>query len=114
MSYKAKGKITEIKPIETFDSGSKKITFVIDSGEQYSNIYAFDLFKGAQHVQHVDNFPTYNKVGDQVEVEFNINCNEYNGKYYTNLPCWKCTKLGGETTASNQMSPADEKDDLPF
>lgn len=117
MSYKIKGTITHIGDIQTFDSGSKKIQFVIDSGEQYNNLYAFDLFKGADHVKFVENFTQFNKVGDVVEVEFNVNCHEYQGKYYTNLSCWKCEKVGGNnspTEAETETFVAEGDDDLPF
>lgn len=110
---KAKGIITSIGDTQTFDSGAKKLSFQIDTKEQYNNILSFDLFKGAEHLEHLDNFLKFNKVGDSVEVEFNIQCKEYNGKYFTNLQMWKCEKLG-----YNQEQPteqiADGDDDLPF
>lgn len=110
MSYKATGTITAISEILTFDSGAKKLSFQIDTNEQYNNIFSFDLFKSGEHVKFVDNFPTYNKVGDIVEVEFNINCKEYNGKFYTNLGAWKVDKVGGSTQSTTEEST----DDLAF
>ncbi len=113
MSYTVKGKITKIGDIQSFDSGAKKLQFVVETSEQYNNVYAFELFKGADHVQHVENFTKYNKVGDSVSVEFNVQTNEYNEKYYTNLTCWKCEKVDGANSAPTET--ADEGDqDLPF
>lgn len=115
MSYEVKGKITAIQPIEEFDSGAKKVTFQLDTGEQYNNLFAFELFKTGEHVKFVDNFPTYNKVGDTVTVEFNVNTREYNGKYYTNLTAWKVTGEGKTTTADKaETFVADDSSDLPF
>lgn len=109
---KVKGKIISIGDTQTFEGGSKKLSFQIDTGEQYNNIISFDLFKGAEHVSHLDNFLQYNKVGDSVEVEFNIDCKEHNGKWYTNLKMWRCEKAGEQPTAA-QMS--DDSDlDMPF
>ncbi len=93
---KVKGKIISIGNAEELKGGYKKLSFQIDNGEQYNNILSFDLFKGAEHVSHLDNFIKFNKVGDSVEVEFNIQCKEYNGKYYTNLQMWRCEKVGLE------------------
>jgi len=110
---KVKGQIISIGDTQTFDSGAKKLSFQIDNGEQYNNILSFDLFKGAEHVSHLDNFIKFNKVGDSVEVEFNIQCKEYNGKYYTNLQMWRCEKVG-EQTETKPTFVAEGDDDLPF
>lgn len=106
MSYTVKGTIKHIGDIQAFDSGAKKLQFVVETTEQYNNKYAFELFKGAEHVKFVENFTQFNKVGDVVEVEFNVNCHEYQGKYYTNLSCWKCDKVGG--------AQQEEEDPLAF
>ena len=109
---KVKGQIISIGDTQTFDSGAKKLSFQIDNGEQYNNILSFDLFKGAEHVSHLDNFIKFNKVGDSVEVEFNIQCKEYNGKYYTNLQMWRCEKVGLEPGVDGFPSKG-EDDGLP-
>jgi len=93
MDYKATGTIVEIDDIQTFDSGAKKTAFRIDTGEQYGNILAFELFKKEEYAEHVEKFLQYNKIGDNVEVEFNIRTNEHNGRYYTSLTVWKCAKV---------------------
>jgi len=112
---KVKGEITSISEVQTFESGAKKLSFQIDTKSQYDNILSFDLFKGAQHVSHLDNFLTYNTVGDNVEVEFNIKCKQYNGKYYTNLQMWRCEKVKElEAPTAAQMGDDTEDDDLPF
>lgn len=110
MSFKVKGKIVEIGDIQVFDSGSKKIAFVLETEEQYNNLYSFDLFKSGEYISHVEKFNEYNKVGDTVEVEFNIQCKEYNGKHYTNLQCWRLEK---DQQASQNNEPTGD-DDLPF
>ena len=97
-----------------FDSGAKKLSFQIDNGEQYNNILSFDLFKGAEHVSHLDNFIKFNKVGDSVEVEFNIQCKEHKGKYYTNLQMWRCEKVGEQPQPTASQMGDDSDDDLPF
>ena len=110
MSYTVKGLITGIQDIQEFDAGSKKVTFQIDTQDQYNNIYSFELFKGAEHAVHVDNFVKYNKVNDNVSVEFNVKTNEWQGKFYTSLSVWKVEKLDQTQNAQNE----DVTDDLPF
>ena len=88
-----------------------KQSFVIDTEETYNNIICFELF-GAEKVE---NFNKYNKVGDKVTVEFNINCNEWQGKYFTTLGAWKVRTL--QTDAPVQTAFSDEvaaTDDVPF
>jgi len=33
--------------------------------------------------------------GDDVRAHFNLKGREYNGRYFTNLDCWKIERLGG-------------------
>jgi len=84
-----------------------KQSFVIDTGEQYNNIICFEVF-GAEKVEK---FNQYNKVGDSVDVEFNISCNEWEGKYYTSLQSWKVFKVDGN---SESRATDTDSDDLPF
>ena len=117
MSFKVKGKIVEIGDIQVFDSGSKKISFVLETEEQYNNLYSFDLFKSGEYISHVEKFNEYNKVGDTVEVEFNIQCRDYSGKYYTNLQCWRIEKDSMGTTDepnTGHETFVDDSEPLPF
>lgn len=108
MSFTIKGKILSIGEVKDFDNGAKAISYQVETSEQYNNFYSFEMYKGADHVEHLDNFLKYNKVGDSVEVEFNVRTNEYQGKYYTSLTSWKCSKEQQETVEEPQ------EDDLPF
>ena len=111
---KIKGQITSIQGPTTFENGSKKLTFQIDTREEYNNIISFEYFKGSEHADKIDNFIQYNHVGDNVEVEFNIKCHEYNGKWYTNLSVWKVDKQSAPApTAESFVGDADD-DGLPF
>jgi hypothetical protein len=91
MSDTISGKIVKIGEVQEFSSGSRKVQFVIKNNEGYGGqeqVFAFDLFAGASKPEKLDNFLEDNKVGSEVEVSFNIKCNEYKGKYYTNLDAW--------------------------
>lgn len=97
MELKVTGKIVKVldKVTGTKKDGSGewiKQSFVIDNGEQYNNLSCFELFGD----EKVNNFNQYNKVGDDVEVSFKLNCNEWQGKYYTSLQAWKVFKAKKE------------------
>ena len=104
---KINGTIKLIGELQTFDSGFVKREFVLTTKEQYPQDVKFEVVK-----EKATDFEKYNKVGDNVEVTFNVRGNEYNGKYYVNLQAWKVFKADAkqpETVAS-----AEQEDDLPF
>ena len=115
---KITGKI--IKVLEKQSGTSKKTgkdwvtqDFILDTNEEWNNLYCFALF-GAEKIE---NFEKYNKVGQTVEVEFNVSCREYEGKYYTNLSSWKVNKVDVndiEVEAFETVGEDNKEDDLPF
>jgi hypothetical protein len=123
MGLNVTGKITTVleKQSGTTKTGSdwETQTFILDNNEKYNNIFAFDLF-GSEKIQ---NFEKYNKIGQTVNVDFNINCREYKGRYYTSLSAWKISKAEASTSApdlldapfptTNDVSEGND-DDLPF
>ena len=121
MDFKVKGTIKVISKIQEFESGAKKLTFRIDTGEQYNNLLEFELFKGADYVEHLNKFLEYNKTGDLVEVEFKLKSNHWTkdgaDKVFTSLTCWRVDKVNGESssvTEGLELEPNDNGNDLPF
>lgn len=112
------GVIKEIKEVENITSKAgkeyKKVLFILSNNDGYNNqekIYAFEIFGEDK----VDNFVKYNEQGDKVEVSFNIDTNEYNGKYYTKLSAWRVFKKIEVKEEKLQNDNFDEtNDDLPF
>lgn len=81
----------------------KKLSFQVTNNSGYNGqeaIFSFDLF-GAEKVEK---FLQYNKEGSEVDVKFNIECREWEGKYYTNLSAWSVFKAEG----AGSQTPADE------
>lgn len=109
---KVTGVITNILPTEEGVSKAgkewKKLTFTLETSEDYNNLYAFEVF-GAEKV---DNFIKFNKVAQSVDVDFNVSCNEWKGKYFTSLQAWKIFKA--EHNEELVGKPVEESDDLPF
>lgn len=118
--YEATGKIKVKFNTQTFPSGFTKREFVLTTGdENYPQDIKFELIK--DKCSWLDNF----EQGQDVTVNFDIRGNEYKGKYYVNLNCWKIVGAGGSggtqapTQASNdgQAEPSPDdlvNDDIPF
>jgi len=115
-NFKIKGTITAIGEVKQLDNGASVLDYIVDntSDNGYITKYNFGMYKKAEYVEHIENFKKFNSVGDEVEVEFTIRGQEYNGKVYNNLNHWKCEKLGEVATTPAPPTAQAEDDDLPF
>lgn len=123
MSYTLTGKITEISEKQTLNNGGAKLSFRVDTGDQYNDPYEFELYKGEQYLEHLDNFIKFNKVDDNVTVEFNlksrlwVNPETKVRRTFTSLSCWKVEKLNDSApipTSEPQIESGVEDSQLPF
>lgn len=115
--YKVKGKITKVSEVKTLDNGAKVVDYVVEhtSENGYVTPHKFNMYKKGEYSEHVENFVKYNKVGDEVEVEFTIRGQIYNDKIYNSLNHWKIEKLNNSSEQPSQPQPIEEEDDsLPF
>lgn len=104
--YEAQGTIKLINETQTFGSGFTKREFVITTGDsKYPQDIKFEVVKDKCAV--LDQYA----VGQAVNVSFDIRGNEYQGKYYVNLNCWKLQ--AGSGGAGNQAAPANNANDVP-
>jgi len=108
-----KGKITKIFEEEEIQGKEKKFKkqfFTIETPGEYPKTIAFEAF--GEKVEILK----FVKVGDQVNVHFNLDSKEFNNKFYHNVRVWKIENLS--TTADNSKEPSlpenKEEDDLPF
>jgi len=113
MELKLTGKIKLINETQTWDSGFSKREFVLTTQEQYPQDVKLEVVKDKCAL--LDKF----KVGDNVDVSFNVRGNEYNGKYYVSLQGWKINESSASASESAAPAPQshdnmDEEDDLPF
>lgn len=113
---KANGKIVKIGEKQTFASGSQKIQFVIELDEKdwqdNNKVMAFDFFAGASKLEKMQNFEKFQKVGQVVDVDYDIECREHNGKYYTNLSAWKV--FADKDMADNTLTDEAVDESIPF
>lgn len=125
MSLSVTGKLIKFLEVESGESKSgtswSKQQFIVQTESQYNNLYCFEVFGN----EKVENLTKYQKEGDNVTVEFNVNTNEYKGKYYTSLSAWKISKANANGIQSPHApqnntnlppAPAMSDDDtaLPF
>ncbi len=98
--YEATGKIKLINDVQTFPSGFSKREFVVTTGDsKYPQDLKFEVVKDKCSI--LDSY----KEGQEVQVNFDIRGNEYNGKYYVNLSCWKLSgKDGGGSSSNSEYS----------
>lgn len=121
--YEASGKIKLISDTQTFPSGFSKREFVVTTGDgKYPQDLKFEVVK--DKCSMLDGY----KEGQDVSVSFDIRGNEYNGKYYVNLSCWKLSGGSGggggdeynqeapdvEPSAADLRKEDDFDDDIPF
>lgn len=95
--------------------------YVIETHDQYPKKMCFDVF-GAEKIEQFDI-----KIGEEINVYFDIDAREWNGRWFNSLRAWKIDRVQSQQSAADQppfnvanAAPAvdftqtDEKDDLPF
>ena len=110
MENVTEGTIKVIMDLQTFDSGFIKREFVITTKEKYPQDIKFEITK-----EKATDFETYNKVGDEVTVKFNIrgNFHDPTNQYFVNLQAWRIEKNTSQNPAKETVQ-AEEESDLPF
>ena len=114
------GKIIAVLPLQsgTGINGNvwEKQEFVVETQEQYSKKLCYQLFGNDKIKMYAA------KVGDDVDVSFDIDAKEWNGKWFNSINAWKVIRRNVTNNSPvNQPSSApketfanDAKDDLPF
>ena len=105
---KLNGVIKQIGEVQEFDSGFRKVEFVITTSEQFPQEVKFEVLK-----DKVDDFIKFNKVGATVDVSFNVRGSVWKDKHYVNLIAWKVFKSDAVAETVEEVEKVSE-DDLPF
>lgn len=110
MALSVKGKINQVLKAESGVSRAgnewKKQDFVLETDEQFPRKVCFTLFG-----DKVDLLNGLNQ-GQEVEVSFNVESREYNGRWFTNVNAWKIDKVSQD---NNMPEPPPEfgMEDIP-
>lgn len=119
-----RGKIVTVLPIQTGEGKNgtwKKQDYVIDYDQQsqYPRKMMFNLWG-----DKIDQFNI--QEGQMVRVSFDIDCREYNGRWYNDIRAWKVEADDGmpagpdfaqaatQAPPTPEMLPSDDGSDLPF
>jgi hypothetical protein len=111
-------KIIKIGELQTFANDFTKVDFVVETQEQYPQKIQLEAIK-----DKADNLIQYNKVGDIVDIAFNIRGREWvnpqgETKYFNSLQAWKVFKAekSNQSTSQDQqvVTESQEEDLLPF
>ncbi|MFT5883317.1 MAG: hypothetical protein ACI9FG_001830 [Crocinitomicaceae bacterium] len=108
--FEISGKIKLIEETQSFSSGFTKREFVVTTGDsKYPQDIKFEIVKDKCSL--LDSYSP----GQDVSVNFDVRGNEYNGRYYVNLNCWKIQAGAGGGQGGQQAAPQNEpKTDNPF
>ena len=109
--YKVKGQIKSIGEKKVLDNGAVVLNYVVEetSDNGYVTPFSIEMYNSADKAEFTDKFLEYNKVGNNVEVEFTIRGREYQGRIYNSLNHWKISNASEVPTDS-----ATDADLLPF
>lgn len=115
-----KGKVIVVQPVQTGEGKNgtwRKQEYVIeyDQHAQYPRKMMFNLWG-----DRIDQFNI--QEGQDLKVFFDIDCREYNGRWYNDIRAWKVepdndTSFAQPTDAPlppPEIAPSDPTDDLPF
>lgn len=76
-----------------------KQVFVIETQEQYPKRIAFEVFNNQVVMDGLNALPS----NVPVTIHFDINANEYQGKWYNQIRCWKYEQVGDSQQAPPQQ-----------
>lgn len=124
MALEIRGRVSHLLPMQSGVSAAgrewKKQEFVIETQEQFPRSVCFTLF-GDDKVNMIAGI----EIGTEVNVFFNLESREYQGRWYSNINAWKVDKVAAtEPAAGGDIPPAYDQpaaadaapggDDLPF
>jgi len=113
--------IIKIGEEKVYGESFRKLEFVVkDDSGMYEQEIQFSITQ-----DKIDNFVQYNKVGQRVDIKFNLNGRswlkegepEENRRWFNELNAWSVFKAEGGEEATELTSadlPDEDHDDLPF
>ena len=110
------GKITQLLPAQEGQGKNgawKKQEFILETSDTYPKKVCIAVWGDKIDLNSF-------KMGDAVDVSFDVESREFNGRWYTDVKAWKITaakqKEGGKATQAPAAPAGDmpSNDDLPF
>lgn len=105
MSMDVKGRLVQVLPLQSGTSkagnGWSKQEFVIETEEQFPKKVCFTLFGDKVSLLNGLN------IGAPIEVAFNLESREFNGKWYSNINAWRINPVQSQGSAYPEYNPGD-------
>lgn len=115
------GKIIQLLPVQTGQGKNgtwKKQEFILETGDNYPKKVCIAVWGDKIDMNNY-------KMGEAIDVSFDVESREYNGKWYTDVKAWKVNaarqkqegKAASPSSASASAATYDDmpqSDDLPF
>lgn len=108
------GKIIQLLGVQTGQGKNgtwKKQEFILETGDAYPKKVCIAVWGDKIDMSQF-------RIGDPVQVSFDVESREYNGRWYTDVKAWKVAGQGsgGGSAAPTYSGPIDPmpEDDLPF
>lgn len=113
--------IINIKPLQQVTTTYKKVEFIVKLESQYPQEVQFEVSQ-----DRADNFIKFNKVGQFVDIDFNLRGRSYlkegdkeeNRRWFNTLDAWKVFKAEGSNESKPAEAPTQEEEEesdvLPF
>ena len=107
------GVIERIEEVKVFSEKFKALKFTINTGGEYPQVVEFQASQ-----DKADSFTEFNKVGDNVEVLFNLRGRNWTNpsgevKTFNTLEVWRVNKVDSAIPEAIKQT-AEVEDDLPF
>jgi hypothetical protein len=107
------GKVIQLLGVQTGQGKNgtwKKQEFILETGDQYPKKICIAVWGDKIDMSQF-------RIGDPVQVSFDVESREYNGRWYTDVKAWKVVAQGQAGSEpppfTGPIDPAHE-DDLPF
>ena len=114
------GKLIQLLPAQTGNGKNgqwKKQEFILETGDTYPKKVCIAVWGDKIDMASF-------KPGDALDVSFDVESREFNGKWYTDVKAWKVNparqkengsnRNAAPATASRPMDDIPQSDDLPF
>ena len=93
MSYEAKGTLHQIgETREVSETFSTRSFTICQQDDKYPQFITFELIKDKTDL--IDSF----KIGDDINVSFNLRGREWNGKFFNTIQAWRIQKVTAEVS----------------
>ena len=102
-----KGKLIQVLPLQTGTGKNgewKKQDIIVETQSQYPKKVCISIWGDKINASQL-------QIGKMLNVSFDVESREYNGRWYTDVKAWKVEVIDG--AAAGPESPADEYHDMP-